>query len=128
MTDEHKDELDSELGELQLLVPQAPNYGFSLVHDRVFVTWFDAVPVDDNEYQFVSEPMSLELTEDEARDFHDLMNAQMDQMQALLEGFVQGRKDAHAMDDRAGLETEVKHECENCGAFKPDPNKACVFC
>lgn len=81
-----------EFEELLTLAPQQPNYGFSLVHDRVFVTWFDAKPVPDQEYQFVSEPMSIELTEEEANDFHGLLNAQMDQLQALLEGFVKNRE------------------------------------
>jgi len=81
-----------EFDELLTLAPQQPNYGFSLVHDRVFVTWFDAKPTTDQEYLFVSEPMSIELNEEEAKDFHDLLNAQMDQLQGLLEGFVKNRE------------------------------------
>ena len=81
-----------EFEELLTLAPQQPNYGFSLVHDRVFVTWFDAKPTADQEYLFVSEPMSIELNEEEANDFHALLNAQMDQLQGLLEGFVKNRE------------------------------------
>lgn len=115
-----------ELGNL-MLSPTQPIYGFAQVHERIFVTWFESRNTED-EFLFVADPMSIELTPEEAKDFNDLFNQQMDQMQALLEGFVQGRKDASAMDDGAGLKVEIRLECPNCGAFKPDPNAACTFC
>lgn len=115
-----------ELGDL-MLSPTQPIYGYSQVHERVFVTWFESRNTED-EFLFVADPMAIELTAEEAKDFNDLFMQQMDQMQALLEGFVQNRKDAHAMDDGAGLKVEIRLECPNCGAFKPDPNAACTFC
>ena len=108
------------------LVASPPSYGFSMVHDRVFVTWFNERLED--EYLFVSEPAAIELSPEEAQQFHDLFNQQMDKMQALLQGFVENRKEAAAMDDGAGLKVEIRRECPNCGAFKPDPNAACTFC
>ena len=112
-----------ELGNL-ILSPSQPIYGFSQVHERVFVTWFESRNTED-EFLFVADPMAIELTAEEAKDFNDLFMQQMDQMQALLEGFVQNRKDAGAEMD---VEPQPQRECENCGAFKPDPNAACTFC
>ena len=93
-----------ELGNL-ILSPSQPIYGFSQVHERVFVTWFESRNTED-EFLFVADPMAIELTAEEAKDFNDLFMQHMDQMQALLEGFVQNRKDASAMDDGAGLHGE----------------------
>lgn len=73
------------------LITAEPSYGFSLVHDRVFVTWYDE-RLDGDEFAFVSEPAAIELSPEEAKDFHDLFNQQMDQLQALLAGFVENRK------------------------------------
>ena len=85
-----------ELGDL-MLSPTQPIYGYSQVHERVFVTWFESRDTED-EFLFVADPMAIELTPEEAKDFNDLFNQQMDQMQALLEGIVQGRKDAGEVD------------------------------
>lgn len=72
-----------------------PTYGFSMVHDRVFVTWFEQRHdgMDSDDYVFVSEPKAIELTPEEVEQFNDLWNSQMDQMQALLQGFVLNRAD-----------------------------------
>lgn len=68
------------------------SYGYTLVHDRVFVTWFDHSPVqtDHDEFSFLAEPKYAELPADQAQEVIDLMNHQMDQMQALLQTFIEG--------------------------------------
>ena len=68
------------------LVPQV--YGFAMVHDRVFVTWFETNQTDD--YQFLAEPKAVELEGEQLQMFHDLLNHQNDKMQALLASFIEG--------------------------------------
>ena len=72
------------------LAPLEPSFSFTMVHERVFVTWFEqrVSPPDSDLYVFESEPKAIELTPEQAEQFNDLWTAQMDQMQALLQGFV----------------------------------------
>lgn len=75
------------------LISAAPiSYGYTLVHDRVFVTWFDTTPTQTahDEFSFLAEPKYVELPADQAQEVIDLMNHQMDQMQALLQTFIEG--------------------------------------
>jgi len=90
--------------EKEELVQPEPIFGFSLVHDRVFVTWFEHNAQDD--YSFVAEPRAIELTPEEAEQFNDLLNQQTDQMQALLQGFAENRREAFELSGGAGLQDE----------------------
>lgn len=66
-----------------------PHFGFSMVHDRVFVTWYEnRREGDDDSFQFVSEPKAIELRADQAAMVQDLLNHQNDKLQALLQSFV----------------------------------------
>lgn len=68
-----------------------PSFSFTTVHDRVFVTWFEHRQGKDD-FQFVSDPMAIELTAEEAAEFNDFWNKQMDDTQAMLQGIVENRK------------------------------------
>lgn len=65
----------------------ARSFGFTFVHDRVFVTWFERHKDDD--FQFFADPKAIELEPIQADQFRSLLNHHNDQMQALLEGFVE---------------------------------------
>lgn len=66
-------------------------YGFTTVHERVFVTWYEQrQDGDPDDYLFVSEPKAIELPEHQAQQVHDLLNHQNDKLQSLLQTFVEG--------------------------------------
>lgn len=89
MEQEPLPELSQEDAEMFGLVP--PSYSFTLVHERVFVTWYEhRQEGDGDDYQFIAEPKAIELPEHQAQQVHDLLNHQNDKLQSLLQTFVEG--------------------------------------
>lgn len=72
--------------------PLGPSYSWVTLHERVFITWFENKASTDEEFSFLSEPKAIELSTEEAETFNDLLNHQLDQLQAVMQGFIENRK------------------------------------
>lgn len=87
-------EIDEDIFEALNILNNRTTYGVAIVAERVFVTWFET-PAGD-EFNFLTDQKYIELTPEQAQDYHDLSNHQHDQLQALFEGFVLNQEAANA--------------------------------